>query len=167
MRRFLWPALAVVGVVGVIVVEIATSGSNEHDLGPAPRLPTIALAGPRLTLADLRGKPAAVNFWASWCGPCRQEAPELERLSRSLHGRARLVGVNYNDSVVGARGFIHEFQLTYPNLRDPSGLAGDRYGLTGLPDTAIIDPRGRLVDVLRGPQSAAVVRRALLGAGRV
>jgi len=161
MRRFAAPAIAIAAIAALIAIEVATSGSSGTDLGPAPQLPSDVLVGPRVSLADLRGKPAAINFWASWCGPCRQEAPELERLARSLHGRARLIGVNYTDSLGGARHFIREFHLTYPNLRDPDGVVGDRYGLTGLPGTAIVDPHGQLVELLRGPQTAADVRHAL------
>src|SRR5207244_13164788 len=78
---------------------------------PAPtRLPTpplhdalpIFLTPPRVTVDSLKGRPAVVNFWASWCGPCRKEAPELSALSRDLHGRATLVGVNWNDAASGA-----------------------------------------------------------------
>ena len=161
MRRFAAPAIAIAAIAALIAIEVATSGSGGTDLGPAPQLPSDVLVGPRVSLADLRGKPAAINFWASWCGPCRQEAPELERLARSLHGRARLIGVNYTDSLGGARHFIREFHLTYPNLRDPDGVVGDRYGLTGLPGTAIVDPHGQLAELLRGPQTAADVQHAL------
>ena len=145
---------------------MATSGSNGADMGPAPKLPTDVLVGPRVTLADLRGKPAAINFWASWCDPCREEAPQLERLSHTLDGKARLVGVNYTDSIDGARGFIRKYHLSYPNLRDKDGIVGDHYGLTGLPGTAILNSRGRLVQLLRGPQTAADVRAALDDASR-
>lgn len=161
MRRFAAPAIAIAAIAALIAIEVATSSSNGTDLGPAPQLPSDVLVGPRASMADLHGKPAAINFWASWCGPCRREAPELERLARSLHGRARLIGVNYTDSLGDARDFIREFHLTYPNLRDPDGVVGDRYGLTGLPGTAIIDPHGQLVELLRGPQTAEDVQHAL------
>ena len=160
MRRFAAPAIVIAAIAALIAVEVATSGPA-GTLGPAPALPKDVLVGPRVSLADLRGEPAAVNFWASWCGPCRQEAPELERLAHTLHGRARLIGVDYTDSLSSARGFIREFRLTYPNLRDSDGAVGGRYGLTGLPGTAIVDPHGRLVELLRGPQTAADVRHAL------
>ena len=161
MRRFAAPMIAVAAVAALIAIEVATSNSNGTDLGPAPELPTDVLVGPRVSLADLRGKPAAINFWAGWCDPCRHEAPELERLARSLHGQGRLIGVNYTDSLGSARDFIRKFHLTYPNLRDSDGAVGDRYGLTGLPVTAVIDPRGQLVELLRGPQTAADLRHAL------
>jgi cytochrome c biogenesis protein CcmG/thiol:disulfide interchange protein DsbE len=161
MRRFAAAAIVVASIAALIAIEVATSSSSRADLGPAPQLPSDVLVAPRVSIADLHGKPAAINFWASWCGPCRDEAPALQRLSRSLHGRARLIGVNYTDSLGGAQDFIREFHLTYPNLRDSDGVVGDRYGLTGLPGTAIINPRGRLVELLRGPQTTADVQHAL------
>jgi cytochrome c biogenesis protein CcmG, thiol:disulfide interchange protein DsbE len=78
--------LAIAGAV--VVAEIATSGGGSEDPRPAPALPTEVLVGPRVTLTSLRGKPALVNFWASWCTPCKKEAPELERLASGLNGRA-------------------------------------------------------------------------------
>lgn len=165
MRRLRWPAVAVAAIAALVAVELATSGSGGTGGRPAPPLPSAVLVGPRVTLAELRGKPAAVNFWASWCEPCRHEAPELERLWRSLHGRARLVGVDYTDGVVPARAFVHAYGLTYPNLRDPEGASGAGYGIVGLPDTAIIDSRGRLVELLRGPQTRDGLLAALRAAG--
>lgn len=164
MRRFLAPAIAIAAVVAVIAYEVLadTSGAGRDR---APRLPAEVLVPPRVTLADLRGRPAAINFWASWCRPCREESPQLERLHRTLGGRAGLVGVDYSDDAGSARSLIRELRLTYPNLRDPEGVVGERYGLVGLPTTAIIDSHGRLVQMLRGPQTAASVSAALRRAG--
>jgi cytochrome c biogenesis protein CcmG/thiol:disulfide interchange protein DsbE len=124
------------------------------------------LVPPRQTLASLHGKPAVINFWASWCEPCRRESPELQRLYRSLHGRVGVVGVDYSDAAGNARSFVREFHLTSPMLSDPDGKVGDRYGVTGLPMTAILDPQGRIVQLLRGPQTETSVRAALRPSGR-
>lgn len=162
MQRLIVRALGVVGVVGVLVLIVVLSGTSRSGSGrPAPQLPTEVLVPPRQTLATLRGKPAAINFWASWCGPCRKESPQLQRLSRTLDGHAALVGIDYSDDLGSARSFIGEFHLTYPMLRDPDGRVGDRYGLRGLPTTAILDPRGRIVELLSGPQTADSVSQAL------
>jgi cytochrome c biogenesis protein CcmG/thiol:disulfide interchange protein DsbE len=150
-------------VAGVVAAELL-SGSGETARA-APRLPDETLVPPKVTVADLRGKPAAINFWASWCAPCRKEAPGLAGLGRSLHGSARLVGVDWSDNESGAREFIRHYGWRFPNLRDPNGAAGDAYGIGGLPTTFILDDRGRIVEVLRGPQSAADVRRALDSVG--
>jgi peroxiredoxin len=75
------------------------------------------------------------------------------------------VGVDYSDDASSARALIRQLHLSYPNLRDGNGEVGDSYGLTGLPTTAIVDSRGRIVQLLRGPQTAASVRSALRSAG--
>jgi cytochrome c biogenesis protein CcmG/thiol:disulfide interchange protein DsbE len=158
--------LVVVGIVAVLVgAELLSGSSNSGSGRPAPQLPTSVIVPPAVHLASLRGKPAAINFWASWCDPCRREAPELERLSRSLHGSASVVGVDWSDGLNSARGFIREHHMTYPNLRDQDGMVGQRYGLIGLPTTFIVDSHGTISDVLRGAQTAQSVRRALDAAG--
>jgi len=106
-----------------------------------------------------------VNFWASWCSPCRKEAPALEQLAGSAPGRAQLVGVNWNDGLSGARSYVRQYGWTFPNLRDSSGVVGLRYGLAGLPMTFILDPDGRIVQVLHGPQSLESLQQALRAAG--
>jgi thiol-disulfide isomerase/thioredoxin len=123
------------------------------------------LTAPRVTVASLRGRPAIVNFWASWCGPCRKEARELARLSHELRGRATLVGVNWNDAASGARGFIRRYGWTFPNLRDGDGTVGGSYRLSGLPNSFVLDRSGRIAAILRGPQTAAGFERALRAAG--
>jgi cytochrome c biogenesis protein CcmG, thiol:disulfide interchange protein DsbE len=159
-RGLLVGLFVVAAIAGVIALEIATSGSEERTR-PAPELPSQVLQGPRVTLAALHGTPALINFWASWCDPCREEAPELERFSRSLHGRAELVGVDWNDRTDNALAFIHEFGLTYPILRDGSQEVGTDYGLNGLPTTFILDAQGRIVQTLQGPQTTATLQAAL------
>jgi cytochrome c biogenesis protein CcmG, thiol:disulfide interchange protein DsbE len=155
--------LAAAAVAALVVAEIATSGSGASQR-PAPELPSQVLQGPRVDLASLHGKPALVNFWASWCTPCKQEAPELQRLARTLPDQARLVGVDWNDTTANATEFIREHALTYPILRDGSNEVGDRFGITGLPTTFVLDSRGQIVETLRGPQDVAALRGALQAA---
>jgi cytochrome c biogenesis protein CcmG/thiol:disulfide interchange protein DsbE len=165
-RRLLLPILAVAAVAAIIVVEVVTAGSGGTEGKPAPGLPTSVLQPPKVTLADLRGGPALINFWASWCDPCRHEAPELERLSRSLPDGAHLVGVDYTDQNDSARAFIRSHHLTFPILSDPDGVYGARYGFSGLPATVAIDSKGRIVETLRGPQTLSDFREALAAAER-
>ena len=160
MRRVVVPAVAVALVAGLIAFEALSAGSSSKAR-PAPPLPSAVMQAPKTDLASLRGKPALINFWASWCDPCRQEAPELERFQRSLHGSAQLVGVDYTDQTDAARSFIHRYGWTFPVLSDPDGIYGARYALKGLPTTVVLDPEGRIVEVLSGPQSAADLRQAL------
>lgn len=165
MRRALIPALAALAVCAVIVFEVLGAGSSGGTGKAAPPLPTRVLRPPATTLADLRGKPALVNFWASWCDPCREEAAQLERFDRSLHGAARVVGVDYTDQDGPARAFLRRYGWTFPVLSDPDGVFGARYGFSGLPTTVVLDSRGRIVETLRGPQSAAQLRQAVAAAG--
>jgi cytochrome c biogenesis protein CcmG, thiol:disulfide interchange protein DsbE len=159
-KRVALGLLAAIAVAGLVIAELVTSDSGKSARA-APPLPTQVLRGPAVDLASLRGRPALINFWASWCGPCKQEAPELERLARRLHGEARLVGVDWNDTTANATAFIRAHGLTYPNLRDGSSQVGNAFGLTGLPTTFVIDSQGRVVRTLRGPQTGATLREGL------
>lgn len=159
-RRVVIPALAALAICALIAYEVASAGSSSQAQ-PAPPLPSKVLQAPKETLASLRGKPALVNFWASWCDPCREEAAEMERFDRSLHGRARLVGIDYTDQDAPARAFIRRYGWTFPVLSDPDGIYGARYRFSGLPTTFVLDSQGRIVETLRGPQSEASLRRGL------
>jgi cytochrome c biogenesis protein CcmG/thiol:disulfide interchange protein DsbE len=154
--------LAVVACVigGVVVAEVLTAGGSTPSR-PAPELPREVLAGPRIDLASLRGKPALVNFWASWCEPCKEEAPELKRFDEELDGRARLVGVDWGDAAGNARDFIAKSGWHYPVLRDPTQRVGTEYGLNGLPTTFVLDAEGNIVRTLQGPQTVSSLRQAL------
>lgn len=161
LRTLLVWAVAVAVVVVLAVVGLASSGGRNGRLAPA--LPSEHLSGKKVTLAALRGHPAIVSFWASWCVPCEQEAPALERFSRSLDGRATLVGVNWEDLSIGnARSFIRRHGWTFPNLRDPDGTVGREYGITTfLPTTFVLDSSGRLRMALHGPQTEQTLSDAL------
>lgn len=164
-RRISWRALlawALAAAALALLVVFGLSGSKSALGRAAPALPGARLSGPSVTLASLRGRPALVVFWASWCTPCEQEAPALERFAQGLHGRATLVGVNWSDpSVGGAMAFVRRFGWTFANLRDPDETSGQRYGVSGLPTTYAIDGAGRIRATLRGPQTEASLSRAL------
>ncbi len=127
----------------------------------APELAGTPLVPPPVRLRALRGKPVVINFWASWCLPCREEAPELARFDREMRARARLVGVNFQDAEGDALAFVREFHWRFPNVRDPRGKLAGRYGLVGLPTTFVVDARWRLARELTGAQTFAKLVRAV------
>jgi cytochrome c biogenesis protein CcmG, thiol:disulfide interchange protein DsbE len=161
--RIVVPVVAILAVAGLIAFEALSSGPGTSGQ-PAPPLPSAVLQAPKASLASLRGKPALINFWASWCEPCRKEAPELERFDRTLGSSGQLVGVDYTDQAGAGREFIHKYGWNFPILSDPNGIYGARYRFTGLPTTVVLDAQGRIVETLRGPQSVADLRHALSSA---
>jgi thiol-disulfide isomerase/thioredoxin len=161
-RGIVTTGVVLAAVAGLIAIEVASGGSSKPK--PAPQLPTQVLNPPRVNLAELRGKPALVNFWASWCHSCVQEASEMESFARDLNGRARLVGVDWGDPDLGnAQAFVREHDWTFPVLRDTGGV-GNEYGIRGLPTTFVLDARGRIIETLRGPQTRADLEAALRSA---
>jgi cytochrome c biogenesis protein CcmG, thiol:disulfide interchange protein DsbE len=147
--------------VALIAAEAVSGTSDGRARTAAPQLPAQVLMPPRASLASLHGRPVMLNFWASWCPPCRREAPELARLSRRLGPRAALVGVDWNDGRKSAQAFVTRYHWTFPNLRDSDGEIGNRYGISGLPTTFILDGRGEIVRRLVGPQTASGLMRTL------
>jgi thiol-disulfide isomerase/thioredoxin len=162
-------AWAVAAAVLVLVLAIGLSGNSTSGGRVAPALPREPLAGPPATLATLRaaahGRATLVVFWASWCEPCRHEAPAVERFARSSAGRGRVVGVDWSDEAQSARRFVREYRWSFPNLRDGEGTVGYAYGLTGLPSTFVIGADGRIEQTLRGPQTEQTLGHALTAAG--
>jgi cytochrome c biogenesis protein CcmG/thiol:disulfide interchange protein DsbE len=106
-----------------------------------------------LRLASTKGRPVVLNFWASWCIPCKEEAPFLESVWRRYRDEGLLViGVNVQDFRADARTFMRAYGITYPNVYDGKGSTIGRYGITGVPETFFIDRRGRLVpERIAGP----------------
>lgn len=98
----------------------------------------------RFSSADLEGRPVVINFWASWCTPCLEEAPDLERTWRRYRDEGVVfVGINRQDLVEDAREFLDRYEITYVNLRDPEGEVARRFGVRGLPETFFLDHRYR------------------------
>lgn len=165
-------ALGTVGVLAAALVAGLLLGSRTDETAladtapagkrkPAPELEGEWLVGGPVRLADLRGRPALVNVWASWCVPCREEAPELARFDREMRGRAALVGIDFQDARGDALAFIREFRWRFPNVADPSGDLARRYGLVGLPTTFVLDAEGRIVRAMTGAQSFEQLVRAV------
>lgn len=101
-----------------------------------------------------------VNFWASWCDPCRREAPELARFDRERPVGALLVGVDVRDSRSEALAFIRTYGWTFANVFDPEGRIGTAYDLVGLPMTVVVDAEGRIVARLLGAQTFETLVKA-------
>jgi len=135
--------------------------AGERVEAPTARLPVLGRGGEG-SLADYRGKVVVLNFWASWCKPCTEELPLLERTHRAIAGRGALVlGANYQDVSDSALGFVRRFRLTYPSLRDRDGEFADRYGSRAFPETFVIDRRGRIAAQRRGPVDQRWLDRTL------
>ena len=106
-------------------------------------------------LADQGGRPVVVNFWASWCIPCEDEAPLIEAVARRYQARVSFVGVDILDTEASARGFLDRFGVTYPNGADPSGEVSISYGMSGVPETYFIGLDGRIARKWAGPLDEA------------
>ena len=95
-----------------------------------------------------------VNFWASWCGPCRVEAPDLEKVSQKYSDRnVLMIGIAYTDTDTNARAFMDEYGMTYPNGPDLGTRISDRYNIQGVPETFVIDQEGNIVKFIMQPTS--------------
>ncbi len=152
--------LLIVLLVALLAWKIAGDTQGRHlpssvRQGERPAAPEFEL--PRLdedstlSLASLRGQAVVLNFWASWCGPCRDEAPVLEAAWQEYRDEGLVVvGVDREDTPGDARAFIERFSLTYPNVRDAEDVLRTPYGITGVPETYIVDRQGRLVAHLLG-----------------
>jgi cytochrome c biogenesis protein CcmG, thiol:disulfide interchange protein DsbE len=139
---------AVAGLLGLLVWRLTHQSHPPKLGGPAPAfsLERVDEPGTELALASLRGKPIVLNFWASWCVPCKGEAKLLEQTWQEYRARGVVfLGVDYHDVTSDARTFLERHGVTYPTVQDGSGSVADRYGVSAVPETYFIDRRGRLV----------------------
>jgi cytochrome c biogenesis protein CcmG/thiol:disulfide interchange protein DsbE len=170
----------VLALLGLLVWKIAYGGegsrlvaaikNGERPAAPAFDLPLIwnrpetwpkrvrpALADGRVELAELRGTPVVVNFWASWCIPCKEEAPFLAAAARAHRRDVAFLGIDIQDFERDARDFLEELDVPYPSVRDGTPETHTAFGLTGVPETHYVDGEGRIVEHAVG----AVSRREL------
>jgi cytochrome c biogenesis protein CcmG/thiol:disulfide interchange protein DsbE len=131
---------------------------GEREQAPELELPKLGGEGTG-SLADYRGQVVVLNFWASWCKPCKEESPLLERWHQRIRPRGGLVlGVDMLDVTSHAEEFIDEYELTYPMLKDKDGEGLERYGVVQYPETFAIDRQGRIAAAQRGPVDEAWMR---------
>jgi cytochrome c biogenesis protein CcmG/thiol:disulfide interchange protein DsbE len=134
-------------------------GSVIEISGPMPALEGEWLNG-ELTPSSYRGKVVLVNFWGTWCGPCRREQPVLQRLSEEYAGEVQFVGVDFLDDQAAAREFIREFGVTYPSVVD-DGPLGHRFGVPYAPATFLVDRSGEMRYQLLGAQAESELRERI------
>ncbi len=156
-------AVAVTAVIALLAVGLLNKGvgtsirdaleAGERPPAPALTLPVLVAGdgigpvGERVALDDLRGRTVIVNIWAAWCGPCEQEAPVLDEIARHYRERGDdvlVLGVDVRDLSEDALAFWDEYELSYPTLRDRSDEAAGAFEIAGVPETYVIDPRGRI-----------------------
>ncbi len=176
MKRLAVPilvSLTGVALLGLLIYGVTHQAASrtldeavahkEQPVAPAAThtLPTLA-GNASGSLAAYRGQVVVLNFWASWCAPCRTEAPLLERAQQQLlHHRGTVLGVTYKDASPDSLAFVHSHHLSYPNLRDADGGFAGSYGTDQLPETFVINRRGRVVAISRGEIQQPFLDRAL------
>ncbi len=155
--------VAAVLLIGVLAVAVADTSAGLEPGAQAPDFTLETFEGDRISLSELRGKVVVVNFWASWCETCDQEAADLEAIWREYRGRGVVfLGIDYTDTRSAALEYLDRFGITYPNGPDKADMISRRYRLSGVPETVVVDTAGRLVP-LRTTGSTAVGLAKLTG----
>jgi cytochrome c biogenesis protein CcmG/thiol:disulfide interchange protein DsbE len=161
--RVYWPVSIVAALlVGLLAYGLTTTGTDttlDDAMARGERVdPPVRATLPKLggggagSLADYRGKVVLVNVWASWCAPCRDELPLIEKAHKTLTARGgTVVGIDVKENSGAALKAVDEFGLTFPNLRDRDGSFVRKWGQTGYPENYVIDRQGRVAAVRRFP----------------
>jgi cytochrome c biogenesis protein CcmG/thiol:disulfide interchange protein DsbE len=160
--RLYWPiTLAAAALIGLLAYGVAGTGpdnsldeamqAGKRVQAPVADLPNLGSGGSG-SLADHKGKVVVLNVWASWCPPCKSEMPLLQRTSERIAPRGGLVlGIDTQDAPDDALGFLREKRITFPSLRDRDREYGRKFGVSGYPETFLIDRQGRIAALRRGP----------------
>lgn len=149
-------ALAICGAL--VLVLNAGFGRDPHAVPfllagkPAPPFKLRDMAsGKPVSLEELRGRPVVINFWASWCGPCKVEHPVLEWGAKQFGSQAQFLGIVFEDTEDNAQGFLQDMGLSFPQLIDPKSRISVDYGVSGVPETYFITPDGVIMTKHVGP----------------
>ncbi len=139
--------------VGLLAYQLwVTNTTEQRASGLAPDFTFTTFEGKTISLADLRGQGVVLNFWASWCDPCRDEADLLEQTWQREQGNGIVfIGLDYLDQEPAAKAYLAEFNVTYPSGPDLQSKAARRYGIKGVPETYFITPTGEVVETIIGP----------------
>lgn len=140
--------MVAIGLVALLGFGLVSKGEGGITVGEPPAEGELPLLDPTasgtVSLADHEGEWVLANVWASWCDPCRDESPALQRFAERHEGEVTVVGIDTQDNTDDALGFVAEFGLTYTQLHDGSGEYADELGTTGVPETFLIDPDGNV-----------------------
>jgi cytochrome c biogenesis protein CcmG/thiol:disulfide interchange protein DsbE len=158
--RSIIAVLVAVAIVALLVFGLVSKGNSRLAVGetaPSPELPKLDEPGEG-SLKEYRGKWVLVNFWASWCVPCRDEAPALEQFQKEHAGKSfTVVGIDTQDLSDDGTRFAKEFNLSYPQLHDGNGDTGHEFGTTGVPENYLLEPNGKLAWGVAGPVDAKIL----------
>jgi len=153
--------LALIGLLGFGLVRKSENSLSVGDAMPESTLSTLDGEGSG-SLADYRGKWVLINVWASWCGPCRDEAPELQAFYEAHRGdNFELLGIDTEETSDAGQGFVDEFDLTYPMLHDGDGAYRDELRTKGVPENFLVDPDGKLALLQAGPVSEEILNEQI------
>ena len=136
------------------------TNTNNSNQKKAPDFTIKTFEGENITLSKLTDKPVVINFWASWCGPCREEAEALEATWQKYENKIYFLGLNYRDNKKDALAFIKEFKVTYPNGPDEDNISSD-YGLTGVPETFVVNTDGEITEHILGATTLEKLSEAI------
>jgi cytochrome c biogenesis protein CcmG, thiol:disulfide interchange protein DsbE len=163
--------LIVAGLLALLYYGLTTqrlqTGVMPRPNTEAPDFSLQTFDGKTVHLADLRGKVVVLNFWASWCVPCKDEQPALEAMAKQYAStNVAFVGVNIQDTRADALGFLDLYHVTYPIVTDPDGKVYINYGVVGVPETYLVDTSGRIQQKLVGPVDEGELSTLLEGMRR-
>ena len=163
--------IAVLGVIALLGFGVVTKGEQALELGetvPSAELEFLApegsgFAGQTTSIDDYQGQWVLLNIWASWCGPCKDESPDLVDF-QNVHSGAdfTILGIQTQDGTDDGLEFVEEYELNYPSVRDGSGDYADELGAAGVPETILVDPEGKVAYYRPGPVTPENLQNEIL-----
>lgn len=160
--------IIMVSVLWIVVANIFYQPRHDSIERPevnykAPGFTLPTLGGDPLSVKDARGKPLVINFWASWCGPCEDEVPELMDLYKKHQGQFELYGVDMTstDTMGALKAFVRDHHVDYPILLDKKGTVADKYDVRAYPTTYLVDEDGLIVKEIKGYSGKTTLHKAI------